>query len=258
VQIQQQDVGLELGNSMLRLHVAKPAQRGLFPGVLFFSDIYQLGEPILRLVHRLAGYGYVVAAPEIFHRLEPPSTVLTPGGIGRLRGNHDARHTAVDDFDRDAKAVIHWLMNQPEVQRQKLASMGFCIGGHLAFRAAFDERIRASVCCYPTGLHDGVLGDEPTDTLQHCRSITGAVLAIFGSRDPHVPHHAREQILTALGTSGLRYHHLMFDADHTFMRDDGPRWDPQASDEAWAASIGFLDAQLSGKSSSASSSASTS
>ncbi len=36
----------------------------LYPGILFYSDIYQLGKPITLLVDRLAGYGYVVAAPK--------------------------------------------------------------------------------------------------------------------------------------------------------------------------------------------------
>ena len=56
----------------MRLHVAQPKAEGRYPGV-FFSDIYQLGEPMLRLANRLAGYGYVVAAPEIFTGLSAPA-----------------------------------------------------------------------------------------------------------------------------------------------------------------------------------------
>ena len=91
MQILQEQQGLMVDGSLMRLHVAQPKAGGQYPGVVFFSDIYQLGEPMLRLANRLAGYGYVVAAPEIFHRLERPGTVLEPGGVGRLRGNADAR-----------------------------------------------------------------------------------------------------------------------------------------------------------------------
>ena len=95
MQITQQQQGLMVDGSLMRLHVAQPKAEGRYPGVVFFSDIYQLGEPMLRLANRLAGYGYVVAAPEIFHRLERPGTVMEPGGVGRLRGNADAKATPV-------------------------------------------------------------------------------------------------------------------------------------------------------------------
>ena len=57
--------------SLMRLHVAQPKPKAVTQGGVLL-DIYQLGEPMLRLANRLAGYGYVVAAPENFHRLERP------------------------------------------------------------------------------------------------------------------------------------------------------------------------------------------
>jgi carboxymethylenebutenolidase len=66
VQIQRREVGLTVGDSLMRLYVAEPAVAGQYPGILFYSDIYQLGGPIVRLADRLASYGYVVAAPKSF------------------------------------------------------------------------------------------------------------------------------------------------------------------------------------------------
>ena len=80
---------------MMRVYVAAPEPAGQYPGILFYSDIYQLGGPITRLADRLAGYGYVVAAPEIFHRLEPTGTVIEPDALGKLRGNDDARRSEI-------------------------------------------------------------------------------------------------------------------------------------------------------------------
>ena len=52
--------------------------------------------------------------------------------------------------------------------------VGFCIGGHLAFRAAFDPRVAATVCFYPTGLQDGKLGaDDPGSLARAARSPAG-------------------------------------------------------------------------------------
>ena len=125
MQITQQQQGLMVDGSLMRLHVAQPKAEGLYPGVVFFSDIYQLGEPMLRLANRLAGYGYVVAAPEIFHRLERPGTVMEPGGGGRRRGNADAKATPVAAYDADARAVLDWLGEQSMLMASGSSALAF-------------------------------------------------------------------------------------------------------------------------------------
>ena len=86
----------------------------------------------------------------------------------------------------------------------ELFAVGFCIGGHLAFRAAFDPRIAATVCFYPTGLHNGALGaDADAGSLARAGGIRGRLMIVFGSRDQHVPADARVQIVSALYAAGL-------------------------------------------------------
>lgn len=118
MRIEQQTIGLTVDDSLMRVHLARPVEEGPWPGLIFYSDIYQLGDPILRLANRLAGYGFVVAAPEIFHRVEPVGTVIEPDAIGRLRGNDAARRTEIASYDADAKAVLTWLSEQTEVDEQ--------------------------------------------------------------------------------------------------------------------------------------------
>ena len=60
MRIEQETIGLTVDDSLMRVHVARPVGTGPWPGILFYSDIYQLGGPILRLANRLAGYGFVV------------------------------------------------------------------------------------------------------------------------------------------------------------------------------------------------------
>ncbi|MGB3310353.1 MAG: dienelactone hydrolase family protein [Nodosilinea sp.] len=240
MQIQRRDVGLTVDDSLMRLYVAEPAEAGQYPGILFYSDIYQLGRPILRLADRLAGYGYVVAAPEIFHRLEPIGTVIKPNDIGRLRGNDAAQRTEVADYDADAAAALDWLRNHATVAPEQIGSLGFCIGGHLACRAAFNPGVKAVVCCYPTGIHSGKLGKDRADTLERLGDISARLLLIFGDHDPHVPTEGRDTILNALTAAGIEPKTLVYSANHTFMRDDGYRYDAAATDAAWAEIVAFL------------------
>ncbi|MEB3211064.1 MAG: dienelactone hydrolase family protein [Leptolyngbyaceae bacterium] len=245
MQITRRNIGLTVDDSLMRVYVAEPEPEGHYPGVLFYSDIYQLGRPITLLADRLAGYGYVVAAPEIFHRVEPVGTIIEPNDLGRMRGNDAARRTAIAEYDADATAVLEWLQAEPRVQVGAIASFGFCIGGHLAFRAAaLHSTIKAAVCCYPTGIHNGKLGRGEADTLSRIPDITADVLTIFGTLDPHVPPEGRHTILHALDQANIQHRSLVYEANHTFMRDDGYRYDSAVTDKAWGESMEFLESCL--------------
>ncbi|NJR61185.1 MAG: dienelactone hydrolase family protein [Cyanobacteria bacterium CRU_2_1] len=240
MQITKRNVSLIVDDSLMRVYVAAPKPIGQYPGILFYSDIYQLGGSITRLADHLAGYGYVVAAPEIFHRIEPIGSVIEPDELGRMRGNDDARRTAIADFDTDACAVIDFLKSEKAVIPEKIGAMGFCIGGHLAFRSAFQLSVKVAVCCYPTGIHSGKLGRDMADTLQRMNEVNGKVLIIFGTVDPHVPEEGRQTIIHALKEANVSHEIVVYDADHTFMRDDGYRYDPVATDAAWSETTTFL------------------
>ena len=69
--IDQEYVEIPVGGRPMRTFVAAPRADGRYPGVAFYTDIFQLTEPSLRWVCRLAGHGFVVAAPEIYYRVEP-------------------------------------------------------------------------------------------------------------------------------------------------------------------------------------------
>ena len=107
---------------------------------------------------RLAGYGFVVAAPEIYHRIEPAGTVLGFDDEGKGRGQADADATPVADFDAD---IPPRSTGSGDARRASVGAAGHCTGGHLAFRAAFRPQVRATACWYATGLHDGKLGEDP-------------------------------------------------------------------------------------------------
>ena len=203
MQITGRNIDLRVDDSLMRVYVAAPKPEGVYPGIVFYSDIYQLGGPIIRLANYLAGYGYVVAAPEIFHRTEPVGQVIEPDDIGRMRGNDNARRTPVENYDSDARAVIEFLKSEPAAAADKIGTMGFCIGGHLAFRTAFEDEIKASVCCYPTGIPSGKLGRGVADTIERVKEIKGEMLIVFGSQDRHTPEPDRLTVKTALETANI-------------------------------------------------------
>jgi carboxymethylenebutenolidase len=196
---------------------------------------------MLRATVRLAGYGFVVAAPEIYHRIEPAGTVIPFDDDGRTRGLADAAQTSVAEFDSDSRSVLDYLGVHPAVENGKLGAGGFCIGGHLAFRAALQPDVRATVCFYGTGIHNGKLGkDEDAGSLERASDIRGELLLAFGTLDPHVPEEGRAKIQTSLERTGAKFSVSLYEAEHAFMRDEGPRYDPEATDRAWDEMVKFF------------------
>lgn len=234
-------VDLALEGGPMRALVAAPRTPGRSPGVLCYSDIFQLTPTMLRAVVRLAGYGFVAMAPEIYRRIEPPGTALPFDDAGRERGLADAERTSVAHFDADRRAALDWLTRHPRVAPGGLGAMGFCIGGHLAFRAALEPDVRATACFYGTGIHDGRLGLEPDcGSLERAGEIRGELLLVFGTRDPHVPEDGRARIDRALRAAGTKVTTSLYDAEHAFMRDEGPRYEPEAADRAFAEMIALF------------------
>jgi carboxymethylenebutenolidase len=228
------DIATADGGSM-RTFVAAPKREGKYPGIVFFSDIFQLSGPMLRSCARLAGYGFVVAAPEIYHRVEQPGAVIPFDDDGRTRGLANAARTTVAQFDIDCRATLGWLSEHPQVAPGKIGAAGFCLGGHLAFRAALQPEVRATVCFFGTGIHNGKLGaDDDAGSLQRVSEIQGDLFLVWGTLDPHIPAEGRELIDAFLRSAGTRFSSRLYPAEHAFMRDEGPRYDSEVTDHAFA------------------------
>ena len=229
---------IPVGERRMRAFVAAPKSAGPHPAVVFYTDIFQLTESSLRWAVRLAGYGFVVAVPEIYHRIEPAGTVLEFDDEGKVRGQRDADSTTVADFDADVDAALAWLADRAG---GPLGAAGHCTGGHLAFRAALRPEVRATVCWYATGLHDGKLGaDADAGSLARAGEIAGELLMIWGTRDPHTPAEGRELVRGGLDALGPRLTWREYEAEHAFGRDVGDRFDPEVTDQAFAETVALF------------------
>jgi carboxymethylenebutenolidase len=225
----------------IRAVVLSPVGDGPWPGVLLYTDIFQVTESTLRTARRLAAYGFVVFVPEIYPHGELAGVALEFDDAGKQAGLAGAAATTAAQFDADRVAVLDFMARRADVTA--LYATGFCIGGHLAFRAAFDPRVAATVCFYPTGLHNGALGaDADAGSLARSADVQGRLMIVFGAQDPHVPADARVRILSALYAAGhddLELH-IYRGGEHAFMRDVGARHDPVLTDLALTEAVTFF------------------
>lgn len=211
----------------MRCEVYAPAAAGRRPGVVFFSEIFQITAPIRRTAAWLAGQGFRVLVPEVYHEFLSAGTVLAYDQAGADEGNRLKYAKPVAGYDADAAAALAWLREHPE-GNGRAGAMGVCLGGHLALRAALHADCEAAVCFYPTDVHSGSLGEgRRDDTLARLGDIRGEVMFVWGRQDPHVPLEGRVKIHAALEAAGVVFTWHEVNAAHAFLRDEGPRHDPE-------------------------------
>ena len=210
----------------MRCCVSRPAAGGQYPGLLLFSEIFQITAPIKRTAAFLASHAYIVVTPEIYHELEPPGTVLAYDQAGADTGNAHKIAKEISAYDSDSRAALDYQQSRPECTG-RLGVMGICIGGHLAFRAAMNPDVLATACFYATDIHKGSLGKGMNDnSLARAGDIRGELLHIWGRQDPHVPLDGRVRIHARLEEAGVKFQWIEVNGQHAFLRDEGPRYDP--------------------------------
>lgn len=228
----------------MRTYVVRPAAPGRYPGILLYSEIFQITGPVRRMAATLAGHGFIVAVPEIYHELEPAGTVLPYDQAGADRGNLHKTTKPISAFDSDARAALDYLDSHPSCTG-RLGVMGICIGGHLAFRAALNADVLAAACFYATDIHSHSLGQGASDdSLQRAGEMKGELLHIWGRQDPHVPFDGRTLIRDRLEALQVRYQWHEVNGAHAFMRDEGPRYDPALALQCYGLALELFHRRL--------------
>ncbi|MBV9489682.1 MAG: dienelactone hydrolase family protein [Verrucomicrobia bacterium] len=242
----QEDAPVDLSTPAgpMRTYVLRPVAEGRYPGLVLFSEIFQVTGPMRRTAALVAGHGFIVAIPEIFHELEAPGTVLLYDQAGADRGNADKLGKELASYDADARAALGFLRTHPQCTG-KLGVIGFCIGGHLAFRAAMNPEVLAATCCYPTDIHKRSLGKGMhDDSLDRIPEIRGELLMVFGRQDPHVPREGRAVIYNALSDANANFSWHEFNGAHAFMRDEGHRYDAAAARTVYGMALDLFRRKL--------------
>ncbi|MES2658716.1 MAG: dienelactone hydrolase family protein [Verrucomicrobiota bacterium] len=233
-------VDLETTRGAMRVHLFIPDGGSRYPGVVFYSEIFQATGPIRRTAAALAGEGYLVAVPEVYHEFEPLGSVLAYDAEGSARGNALKTEKEIASYDEDTDVVVKFLLTHASCAG-KVASFGVCLGGHLAVRAGLHPDVSAVGAFYPTDLHTGFLGlGKCDDTLEQLPTTKASLLFVFGRQDPHIPLEGRRKIHQVLEDADLDFEWHEFNAAHAFLRDEGVRYNPALGRVAMSLLLRFL------------------
>lgn len=227
------------------------APQGTGPGVLLFMDAFGLRPRIEELAAEIAGWGYTVLAPHVFHRegsvadLAPRDDLTTPEGRAaffRSGGPRIARLTP-DLAARDIDAYLAFLRGRPEVTPGPVGVVGFCMGARLAVRAA---GLHPEVVAACAGFHGGGLVTDAPDSPH--RVLAGARAEfVFGHADHDgsmTPQNVAD-LGAALDAAGLVARNEVYaGARHGYTMADSAAWDEHAYVRAFANLRDLLDRTL--------------
>jgi len=242
--VQQSFTDLETPTGTMRCSIVRPTTQGAFPAIIFYSEIFQLTAPIARTAAYLAGHGYVVIVPEVFHELNEIGTVLAYDDEGKDKGNADKFTKPLTAHDTDVESIITWLDQQPFCNGT-LGAYGVCLGGHLACRAALHPRVQATGSLYATDIHSSTMpAGEGKQTIERLTDIQGEIMFIWGKQDPHVPLEGRKHLYDHLTEAKCHFTWHEFNAQHAFLRDEGDRYDPELATICYRLSLDLFHRSL--------------
>ena len=246
MKIQSHIADLDTPTGVMRTYIHRPILGGQYPCILFYSEIFQQTGPIERAAKLMASHGYVVLVGEVFHELNPIGTVLSYDDAGREKGNADKHTKDVQGYDSDNVALVEFAKQQDWCNGH-IGAMGFCIGGHLAFRAALHPEVKGTACFYATDLHIQVIPNVPGQhSMERLDDIQGELLMIWGKQDNHVPKDGLAKVYAELSATDITSTWHEFNAAHAFMRDeeDDGRYDGQTAQLGYQLALNLFSRTL--------------
>lgn len=221
------------GTRAMRLHVARPPiARHNGGAIVVFQDAYGVNEQLLETTARFAEAGLLAVAPELFHR-------AGDGIVAAYDDNRNPLRLAGKDSLSpegqlaDIGAVHAWLLQQNGVRPDRLAAVGFCMGGRSAYIANGALPFRAAVSFYASQISPELDAFAPR---QH-----GPLLFFWAGRDRSIPPAMRRRAEDALDAAGKLHAHVLFSqAEHGFFGHRRDEYDPAAAHQAWALTTAFL------------------
>ncbi|MFL6023060.1 MAG: dienelactone hydrolase family protein [Marmoricola sp.] len=220
-------IDISVGTAAVEAFVGRPDDEADHPGVLFLVDAIGLRPQIRTMVDRIAAWGYVVLAPNVFFRTGTVAE-LAPTGDLREAGAREAFFDTVGprfeglgarDGAADLPAYAEALRALPGVAPGPIGVTGYCLGARMATRAAtlLGDQVAAV-----GGFHGGRLVTAAEDS-PHLGLPQARAEFVFGhaDRDGSMPPEAVEALGAALSAAGLAHSNVIYpDAPHGYTMAD--------------------------------------
>lgn len=225
---------LSVNGSDMRCYLTLPEARTPAPGVLVAMHAPGVDAFIRGICDRLAEAGLASIAPDLYHRLTEPEE----NPMARMAKLRD------DEILRDFTAASAHLRGLSEVDPGRVAVIGFCMGGRIAYlQAASDASLRAAVVFYGGNIM-APWGDGAAP-FDRSESIACPVLGLFGEDDQNPSPDDVAKIDAELTRLGKAHEfHSYAGAGHAFLNESRPSYRAEAAADAWKRCSDWLSRHL--------------
>jgi len=221
------------GGSFQAYHAA-PAGGGDAPGIVLIQEIFGVNKVMRDQADAYAAEGYHVLCPDIFWRIEPGIDITDQSQAEWDKAFELFNAFDVDKGVEDLKATLAHLRGMDGCTG-KVGTVGYCLGGKLAYLMATRSDADCNVSYYGVGLDE--LLDESSN-------ISKPYLSHIASEDGFVPKEAQEKIKAGLSGNPLVTLHVYEGQDHAFARQGGAHYDAAAAKLANGRTTEFFKANL--------------
>ena len=228
-------VDLKTPDGVMATRTFHPGPGKHHPGVIFFMDGLGVRDALIEMARRIASNGYYVALPNLFYRsgsyapFDGPSVFGNPAERERLMGI--VMEVTPARVMSDTSAVLDLLKGEAAVDAQKVGTVGYCMGGGPAIRAAgaFPDRVLAAA-----SYHGGHLATDAPDSphILTCKA-RGRVYIGYAENDNSFPEAQQQRLETALTNGHVSYSMELYKAAHGFAVPDLPVYNKEAADRHW-------------------------
>ncbi len=205
-------------------------------GVVLHPDVGGLRPLFEDMARRLATHGLAVCVMEPFASLPESARASVETRLANVRDLVDSQQMDV------LGAAADLLVVEDDVS--SVSILGFCMGGHYAFKAAALDRFDAAVSFYgmlrtPEAWSGPGHRIEPLDVAAQMVPT----LAFFGSNDPWTPAADIDALRAAWAGRTDCEIEVVQDAEHGFAHDpDRDNHKPEAAAQAWDRTLAWIGA----------------
>jgi carboxymethylenebutenolidase len=204
---------------------------GSGPGLVMWQEIFGVNAHIRAMAEAYAADGYVVLAPDAFWRRVPRMELgYEPEDWPRARAEKQAY--ALDEAAADCVAAAAVLRARPETAGRRLGTIGWCMGGWLAYLSAAAGVVDAAVAYYGGGIQN---------LLERASGVRAPMQFHYAERDEHIPPAAVQVVRAALPAAEV---HVYSGAQHGFNCPARASWHAPSAALAHGRSLQFLTSIL--------------
>ena len=221
-------VSYKSGDETVQATLYTPTGKGPFPGIIVIHEWWGLNDWVKEQASKLADQGYAALAVDLYRG----KVATTPEEAHEIM-----RGVPEDRAKRDLHAAFEFLKSQENVKPDRIASIGWCMGGGYSLDVALQEpTLSAAVINY---------GHLATDA-NSLKQINAAVLGNFGGQDRGIPVEDVKKFEQALRDLGKQADIKIYpDAGHAFENPNNKTgYRPEDAADAWQRTVNFLASKL--------------